>query len=341
MRLTPVQLSAHLTRGLAPLYVVAGEEPLLVQEALDAIRASARAAGYSEREVLYADKGYNWQGLADSCASLSLFASRRIVEIHLAGAGPGEEGGKLLQQLAARPPPDVLLLVIAGTLDSRARAAAWYLRLEEAGASVYAWPLKAAEFPGWIESRLKRAGLAAEPDALRLLVERTEGNLLACAQDIEKLRLLYPGRTLTEPDLADAVADSARYIAFDLNDRVLEGDAAGCVRSLGRLREEGIPILEVLGALLWCVRQLARAAPVYARTRDLARACEAGGVRRPQQEKFRKALARIRPAEPLGWLRRAARVDQFAKSTQGEEAAWEELLTLVLAASGAALPNRS
>ncbi|MFP5358058.1 MAG: DNA polymerase III subunit delta [Gammaproteobacteria bacterium] len=340
MRLTPVQLSAQLARGLAPLYVVAGEEPLLVQESLDAIRASARAAGYSEREVLHADKGYNWQGLADSCASLSLFASRRIVEIHLAGAGPGEEGGRLLQQLAARPPPDVLLLVVAGPLDSRARNAAWYLRLEEAGASVYAWPLKPAEFPGWIEARLRQAGLSAEPEALRLLAERTEGNLLACAQDIEKLRLLHPGQRLDEAQLAAAVADSARYIAFDLNDRVLDGDAAGCARSLARLREEGVAVLEVLGALLWCVRQLARAAPVYARTRDLTRACEAGGVRRAQQDRFRKALSRTRPAEPLGWLRRAARVDQLAKSTQGEQAAWEELLTLALAASGAAQPHR-
>lgn len=334
MRLTPPQLAAHLGNGLKPLYVIAGEEPLLMQESLDALRAAARRQGYSEREVLNADKGFNWQQLADACNSLSLFASRRLIEINLAGA-PGDEGGKLLQQLAARPPQDVLLLVICGALDSRTRNAAWYLRLEEAGASLYCWPVKPAEFPGWIAARLKTAGLDVEPEAQRLLAERTEGNLLACAQDIEKLKLLFPGRRISVAELEQAVADSARYEAFDLSERVLSGDAAGAVRSLDRLREEGVAVLEILGALLWSLRQLARAAQSHARMRDAALACEEAGIRKFQQGPYLKALGRTRPIEALAWLRRAARIDREVKRG-GEAAAWEDLLTLVLSASGGA-----
>lgn len=334
MRLTPLQLSGHIGKGLKPIYLVAGEEPLLMQEALDALRAAARGEGYSEREVLNADKGFNWQQLADACNSLSLFASRRLIEVNLAGA-PGDEGGKLLQQLAAHPPQDVLLIVICGALDSRARNAAWYLRLEEAGASLYCWPVKPTELPSWIAARLQNAGLDVEPEAQRLLAERTEGNLLACAQDIEKLKLLFAGRRIRVNELEQAVADSARYEAFDLSERVLSGDAAGAVRSLGRLREEGVAVLEILGALLWSLRQLARATQSYVRVRDPALACEEAGIRKFQQAPYLKALTRTRPIEALAWLRRAARIDREVKRG-GEAAAWEDLLTLVLSASGSA-----
>lgn len=334
MQLKPAQIDAHLAKSLAPLYLVAGEEPLLIQETLDAIRAKARKEGYSEREVLDAERGFEWQRLVDSCASLSLFASRRIVEVRMA-AGPDDAGRKLLQEVAQRPPQDVLLLVVCGALDSRAREAGWYKALDGAGVSVYVWPVKAGEFPAWLEARCRAAGVTLEPDALRLLAERTEGNLLAAAQDIAKLALLFPGQRVGAEDLAQAVADSARFEAFDLNDRVLDGDAAGAVRSLERLREEGVAPLEVLGALLWALRQLIKTALVYARTRDAPSACDAAGIRRFQQARYIKALPRTRPGEALGWLRRAARIDRMVKTGQ-ESAAWEELLTLILAASGAA-----
>lgn len=334
MQFKPAQIASHLARGLAPIYVVAGEEPLLIQETLDAIRAAARKAGYDEREVLDVERGFNWQSLVDSCASMSLFASRRLIEVRM-NSTPDDEGRKTLQALAAKPPPDVLLIVSCGELDKRQRESAWFRGLDSAGVSVYVWGIKSEEMPAWIEGRLRAAGVQAEPDAVRLLVERTEGNLLAAQQDIEKLKLLFPNQVVTEEHLAEAVADSARFEAFDLNDRVLDGDAVGAVRSLDRLREEGLNPLEVLGALTWSLRQLARAATQYARLRDPGAACEAAGIFRAQQAKYLKALPRVRPGEAMGWFRRAARVDQCVKTGQ-EAAAWEELLTLILAASGAA-----
>ncbi|HUP91709.1 MAG TPA: DNA polymerase III subunit delta [Solimonas sp.] len=332
MRLNPSQLSAHLAKGLAPIYVVAGDEPLLVQESLDAIRAAARKAGFSERQVLDADRYFNWQEVADSSASLSLFASKRIVEVRLPGA-PGDEGSKVLQHLARTANPDTLVILACAEVDKKGRASAWYTALEEAGASVYCAAVRLEEFPQWLEGRCRAAGVQLAPDALKLLAERTEGNLLAAEQDIAKLKLLFPGQAIGVELLAQSVADSARFEAFDLIDRVLDGDAEGSVRTLARLREEGAAPLEVLGALGWCLRKLAGAAQAYARTRDAYSACQQAGVFGPQAARYQRAVPRIRPAEALSWLRRAAQIDYKAKSGQ-EAAAWEELLTLILAASG-------
>lgn len=340
MRLNPSQLASQLNRGLAPLYVVAGEEPLLIQESLDAIRAQARKGGYSEREVLDADKNFNWQKLVDACNSLSLFASRRIIELNLPSGAPGVEGSKVLQQLAERPPQDVLFLLVCGAIEWRSRQGAWFSALENAGASLYFEPVKADEMPGWIAARAKSAGLKLDAEALRELAERTEGNLLAAAQDIAKLKLLFPDAVVSAEQLALAVADSARYEAFDLNDRILDGDAAGAVRSLNRLREEGVDVLEILPALLWGLRQWAQVQGAYAQTGDATRACEMLRIRKNQQRLYAAALKRTRLPQIYGWLRRCAVIDGAAKSTGGKEQAWEELLTLTLTASGA-VPRKS
>lgn len=335
MRLNPSQVPAHLAKGLAPLYVVAGDELLLVQEALDAIRAAARKAGYGERQVLDVDRFFNWQSLLDECASLSLFSARRLIEVNLPTGSPGVEGGKVLRQIAESPPPDVLFILQCGPIDWRSRSSAWYTALEQAGAAVYAEAVKGAAFDAWLAARARSAGVAIDADGLRLLAERTEGNLLAAAQDLEKLKLLYPGETLDAARLGGAVADSARFEAFDLNDRMLEGDAAGAVRSLERLREEGYAIPEIMGAMVWTLRTLARAAMSYQKTRDAATAVGQAGVARARSAAYLKAVPRVRTVEVLQWLRTSARIDQAAKSG-GEAAAWQDLLTLVLAASGAA-----
>ncbi|MGH8446998.1 MAG: DNA polymerase III subunit delta [Solimonas sp.] len=338
MQLKTSQLATHLAKGPAPIYLVAGEEPLLMQEALDAIRAAARKAGYSEREVFDVERGFNWQRVIEAGASLSLFATQRIVEVRMA-AGPDDEGRKTLQAIAQRPPQDVMLIVVCGALDKRQREAPWAKALDTAGAMLYVWPVKTEEFVPWLDARLKAAGVQADGDAVKLLAERTEGNLLAAAQDIEKLRLLFPDERISAEMLAQAVADSARFEAFDLNDRILDGDAEGSVRSLQRLREEGLAPLEILGALTWCLRSLTKASIQFARLRDASAACEAAGIFRAQQAKYLRAVPRVRPAEALNWMRRAAAVDQMVKTGQ-EAAAWEELLTLTLAASGAAPRQR-
>jgi DNA polymerase-3 subunit delta len=335
MKLKPADLSAHLARQLLPIYVVSGDEPLLIQESLDVIREAARRKGYSEREIVEADKGYEWQQLVESCGSLSLFASLRIIEVRLS-ATPNNDGVAVLQQLAERPPSDVLLIVVCGPLDTRQRGSAWFAALETAGASVYAWPIAGNEFEPWLAGRLVAAGLRADDDALHLLAERTEGNALAAAQDVAKLALLFPNSAIGVEQVREAVADSSRFDAFDLTDRMLSGDAPGAVRSLTRLREEGVEVIELLGALTWCLRQWADAQAALTRGGDAQRAVDSARIARPRQGPYLRALRRTRLPQVYGWLRRAATIDQLAKSTGGKEQAWEELLTLVVAATGAA-----
>lgn len=341
MRLSSNQLNAHLAKGLAPLYVVAGEEPLLVQEALDAIRARARKDGYSEREILDVEKGFDWQRLMDACASLSLFASRRIIEIRLPSGAPGVEGGKVLTQLAKAPPQDVLLILSCQAIDWRSRKGGWYTALESAGATLYFEPLSVADLPGWLTTRAKAAGVELDAEATTLLAQRTEGNLLAGAQDIEKLKLLFPAQRISVEQLEQAVADSARYEVFDFIGLMQQGDATGTVRSLARLREEGVDVIAILAALLWSLRSWAKAQAYFAQSGDAAGACRQAGVPGKNQAQLARALARTRLPQIYGWLRSCVRIDAAAKSTGGKEHAWEELLTLALAASGAATRRAS
>jgi DNA polymerase-3 subunit delta len=335
MRLNPAQLAPHLQRGLAPVYLVAGEEPLLLQEALDAIRAAALAKGFSEREVLDAERGFDWQRLLDTCNMPSLFAPRRIVELRSASA-PDAAGAAALTGLAKNPAPDVLLLVTLGKLDSRARNAAWYGALDTAGASLYVWPLKPEELPCWIEARLRAAGLRCDAEGVRLLAERTEGNLLAAQQEVAKLALLYPAQAIGLAQIEAAVADSAHYEVFGWLNKIMSGDVRGAVRGLEGLRDEGVELLAILAVMANGLRQLARAAAAYQRSRNAGAAVEAAGVFRSNQPAFARAVERSRNSQVLGWLRDCANIDSLAKSSGTQSAAWEELLTLVLAASGAA-----
>lgn len=356
MKLRPEQLAAHLAKQLLPVYVVGGEEPLLIEESLDAIRARARRDGYVEREVFEVERGFAWGRVIESCSSLSLFASRKILEIRMPkGPNPGRtkavddededredqgsgksavDGAKLLAELVARPPPDTLLICSCGKLDFRQQQAAWYLALENAGASVYASPIALDQWPGWIESRMRAAGFTPEADAVSLLAERTEGNALAAKQDIDKLRLLFPDGHLNEERVRATVVDSSRFDAFDLGDRMLSGDVSGVVHTLARLREEAAEPLAILGPLTWTLRQWAQAQRSFAGSGDAARACAEAHVARSRAAAFAAALRRTRLPQIYGWLRQAAVIDRLAKSTGGKEQAWEELLTLVLAATG-------
>lgn len=336
MKLSPQQLGPALARGLLPVYVVAGDEPLLVQESLDAIRAAARRHGFEEREVLDVERGFDWSRLIEACRAMSLFAARRIVELRLPGGNPGAEGAEILKRLAAQPSPETLLIVACEALDARQRAAPWYGALETAGASVYGWPIGEAEFPRWLEGRLAAAGLSADADAIQALAEKTQGNALAAAQDVEKLKLLFPQGTIGLAQVQEAVADSARFTVFDLADRMLGGDAAGAARSLRRLREEGVEVLEILAGLSWMLRQWLQAQQIFARGGDASAACTQARIAHPRQAAMRRALPRTRLPQLYGWLRRCALIDEAAKRTGGQEQAWEELLTLVLAAAGAA-----
>jgi len=280
--------------------------------------------------VLDAEKGFEWGRLLDACNAMSLFASLRIVELRLHQA-PDAAGGKILQQIAADPPRDVLLLVHVNKLEWRTRSGGWFSALEAAGASLYFEPMKAAELPTWIAGRLRAAGLDADADALRLLAERTEGNLLAAQQEVQKLSLLQPtGTRLDIAAIDGAVADSAHIDVFGWINKIMAGDTVGAVRGLDVLRGEGMDVVPINLLLAMGFRQLAAATSLKARTGNAAR------IHKANQGPYTKAVERATSNQVLGWLRRCAQIDQLAKSSGSQPQAWEELLTLSVAASGAA-----
>jgi DNA polymerase-3 subunit delta len=196
MQLKPPQLADHLSQHLAPCYLISGDEPLIVQECADAIRAAARAAGCTERQRISISSKDDWLELGHSAGSLSLFADRKLIEVQLPSGKPGTEGSKAIQEYLAGDQEDVLLIV-SGRIDKQSHKSKWYVALDQAGVILPVWPISPAELPGWIAARMKTAGLTADNDAVTLLAERLEGNLLAASQEIEKLRLLHGEQTIT------------------------------------------------------------------------------------------------------------------------------------------------
>lgn len=334
------KLAAAVNKRLAPAYLLAGDEPLLIDEAMDAIRVAARNQGFDEREVLHRERGNSVEAIQSACASGSLFSTRRIVELQCGSQAPDAKLGAFLKDYLARPPEDLLLLVRCGALDGRQRNSAWAKAFEAIGGFVYVWPMRPAELGRWAAARLSAAGLGAERDALDLLVERTEGNLMALAQDIEKLKLLHAeGARLGVAEIHEAVADSSHIDTFDWIARVLAGDAKGAARGLWRLREQGEALPAIVAALAWNLRQLASAAERHAAGEDLQSVFRRLRIPRPRQGAMGRALERARLGQVLSWQARLADIDARAKRSE-EQLAWEALLTCALAMAGRSLAGR-
>ncbi len=260
MRLRFDELAGHLDRQLAGIYLLSGDEPLQMGEAADLIRNNARKRGYSERDILEADSRFDWNQLIAEANSLSLFAEKRIIDLRIPSGKPGKEGGKALVEYAERPPEDTLLLITMPKLDRSQTSSKWCKTLEQSGVHLQIWPIELDRLPGWIDKRMQGAGLVPERDVTTMLAERVEGNLLAAAQEIEKLLLLHGPGTITLERLAESVSDSARYDVFGLVDSALEGKVARCIRILNGLRSEGTPPAVVLWALSREIRLLNRLA---------------------------------------------------------------------------------
>ncbi len=196
MRVSLPQLPAALSRGVAAMYLVSGDEPLLVGEAADAVRAAARAAGYTERSVHFVDRSFSWDELRNATQSMSLFAERRLFEVRMPSGKP-DRGAELLADLAARPAPDVVCLVITDKLDKKAGDAPWVRAVEKHGVWVPIWPVETAALPNWLHGRAKALGLELDARAAELIVERVEGNLPPAKQELEMLRLGAGGAPIT------------------------------------------------------------------------------------------------------------------------------------------------
>lgn len=332
MELTPERLVALPDdAALHPVYLIAGPEMLRVLEAADAVRRQARAQGIGEREVFDADgRDFDWATLEATFNAPSLFSARRLVEVRLPTGKPGKDGAEAIAAFCANPPPDVVLLITAGEW-SKAHHGKWTDAISKIGAIAIAWAIKPHELAGWVESRLRAKGLRADRDAVQILVERVEGNLLAAAQEIDKLALLADGDTLDAEKMEALVADAARYDVFRLTDAVLGGQGQQVSRMLAGLRAEGDVVAGLMPMVVKELLRTAALARAQARGANMASEMKTQGIWETKQAPFKRALQRH--PNPARWDRFAAeasRIDRIAKG-RADGDAWVALERLLLA----------
>src|SRR5687768_15577529 len=334
MELKPEQLAVQVQSGpLRPAYLIAGAEPLRVLEAADAVRAAARAQGVSEREIFEAEGNQrepDWSAMEASFRAPSLFASRRLFEVRLPTGKPGTEGARVISEFCANPPADIVLLVTAGEW-SRQHGGKWSEAIARIGSVAVAWPVKPHELPDWIESRLRSRGLRADRGAVQLLADRVEGNLLAAAQEIEKLKLLSEGDILDVARMEDLVADAARFDVFRLVDAAMNGHGAQVSRMIRGLRGEGDAVPALLGMV---IREI-QIASALSRASNLSSAFKAQRIWDSKQPMYRRALQRHDAGRWDAFLAQAGRVDSIAKGRPRRglepEDAWVAMERLLIA----------
>lgn len=331
MKLSAGQLTSHLERGLARIYLVAADEPLQVGEATDAIRRAALDGGFAERSLHFVERGFRWDSLRSEADSLSLFSSKRIIEIRMARPKPGDAGAKAIRALAEDDDPDrVVIISIQSRLDRSSARAVWVRTVEKHGVLVEIRPVSRNEMPRFVTGRARHHGLEITRQAAELLADRVEGNLLAAEQELAKLALILDDGRVDEEAVLESVATSARFDVFRLSDAVIAGDLERAFTVLEGLRSEGVAPPLVLWALAREISLLSQLKRGVTRGSRLSEAMNSLGVWQSRRRELERALQRYSTEDLVRLLRRAASVDRAIKG--GDRApVWESILNLVLA----------
>jgi len=329
MRLRAEQLPAALENTLLPVYFISGDEPLQSGEAADAVRQAAGKAGYLHREVFSANDGFSWNDLRTSAASLSIFADRKLIDLRMPSGKPGKEGANALFDYCQRLPADTLLLITAGKVTSAAMKSRWLQALDKKGVVVQVWPLAGGELSSWLQRRLQRRGMQVDREGLRLLASRVEGNLLAAAQEIEKLYILYGAAKLGGQQILAAVSDSSRYDVFQLVDSVLAVQPERIVKVLSGLRAEGIAAPVVLWALAREARTLLAMQTALQKGTGRDQVLRSNQIWDKRKQLVGAALQRLSVRDLQHVLLLAGKVDRQIKGEQSGDC-WETLLALCL-----------
>jgi DNA polymerase III subunit delta len=344
MKLRAENLSAQLNKQLLSMYWIAGDEPLLVQEAADLLRAHCRQQGFTERDQFFVEGSFNWQNFQQSDSNLSLFASRKIIELRLRSAKLDDAGKSALQQYLSSPNPDNVLLIVSPKLEAATLKTKWFSALEEKGALIQIWPVDIAALPQWILNRLKQRGIHADTEAVNMLADRVEGNLLAADQEIEKLSVLLHGAddadspsakppVLDSRTVAQLVANSSRYNVFALIDAAISGHSLRALRMLQGLAAEGSEPLMLLAMFCKELRVLLALADKVGKGSAIASAIESERVWNNRKPAVAAALERLSYPQLQQLLLQAQRVDLSVKGAL-EADPWRELSDLVIQLSG-------
>lgn len=333
MQLRPDALDAHLTKPLAPLYVIASDEHLLALEAADKIRRMARAQGLSEREVLVVERSFKWGALLAANQSQSLFGDRKLIELRIPTGKPGKDGGQALQDYVSALSPDNVTLITLPKLDWQTQKSAWVAALQQAGVYIDIPLVERAQLPPWIGARLAAQHQSADKQSIDFIADRVEGNLLAAHQEIQKLALLYPEGKLSFEQIHDAVLNVARYDVFKLNEAMLSGDAARLARMLDGLKGEGEALPLVLWAMAEEIRTLLKLKAGVAQGRAVGMLLKEYRIWGPRERLMEPALRRLKLSTLEAALQEAAQIDKMVKGLRARAFAgdaWDALLQLGL-----------
>ncbi len=329
MRIKPEQLGVTLKKSLAPVYFISGDEPLQLGEIADAIRKAAKKAGFENREILSAETGFEWNQLAFTADSYSLFADKKIIDLRLPSGTPGIDGSKALIAYCERLPEDTLLLVTAGKIAGGALKTKWLEALDKKGVVIQVWPLEGSDLIRWLQQRAELRGLHIETEGLRILASRIEGNLLAAAQEIEKLYVLYGAVNLSSQQISEAVADSSRYDVFKLMDSVLGGSVGRILKVLSGLRSEGVATPIVLWALTREARALIKMKLALSQGQNREVVFKNNQIWDKRKQRVSNALSRLSDSDLNNILVLSAKADRQIKGQESGDA-WETLLALCL-----------
>ena len=341
MRLSQDKLVADIRKTFRGVYLVTGDEPLLMQEACDEIRLAARTAGYLERQVMHAEGSFDWRELSVAAQIRSLFGECKLVELRMAGK-PGRAGAAAIEAFLANRDSETALLLTTGALDQGSRNARWVKALDSAGVWVQLWPIEHARMPAWLEARLRRHGLAADREALAALADKVEGNLLAAAQEIERLALVGEAgdqTRLSVEDVLDKVGDSSRFNAISLIDAALSGNSLRTQRLLQGLQSEGVSELQISALLGRELRLLLSGAHELEKGRSLDSVVGSARTWPRKRPLLRQALARHQRSDLEQMHQTLLVLDRQAKGLQPGDP-WQSLSSILLRLSGAELPIR-
>ena len=331
MKITVKKLKATLKAGIAPVYLVSGDEPYQCRETVAAITQAAVDAGFSQTVKLYVESGFDWSELESESSSLSLFGDKKLIDLKLPTAKPGKDGGAVIKQLVESSNPDTVLVIHSGKLDGSSKNSAWYKAIDKFGVHVEIWPFNHRDTERWIRKKLQQAGFQASYDAVRLLMSRVEGNMLAAVQEIEKISLICDSGELNEKMVMDAVSDSARYDLYEFADSVMRGDKNRVVLVLAGLREEGINENQVLWVLSDRIFKLTMYLEALASGSDLKPVF--ARLWKNQINLTKSAGNRLSMEDAYALLNQAYRLDAMAKG-RIEGNVWDELLQLCLNFAG-------
>lgn len=334
MRIRVEHVEKELKRNLLPIYMVSGDEPLLVQEVVSQIRSACKNAGYDERNILNVDRQFDWSSLNDSANSLSLFAEKKLTELRLGNSKPGRPGAKAIGEYCSHPPEDTILIIECGRVDAQTLKSKWIGEIDKIGGIIQVWPISLNEMPKWLHQRAKKLALNLDNEAINLLCDRLEGNLLAAQQELEKLKLLFGANAINVDHVLESVSDSSKYTIFDLTESCLKGNTQLAIKIAGNLSNDKNSAPGALAVISKDIRILLALSIANQKGLPLQPVFKQYRVINRRQAELSQASKRLGRARLMQLLESCKQVDDLMKGVEKGISPWSKLLDIAINLSG-------